>query len=251
MLGALRLMTVERGIDPRGFVLLPFGGAGPLHAAALAERAGHRAHPLPARLRRALRARPRRRRTPPRRAHAPSCSAGDSLTAARLSGEREALIARGPDGARRRSLARARSPRAALPRPVLRAGGRGSPSPSARTACERRSRARTSSATATATTPPSRAGQHPRVGLGLAARAAPLAAHAAVPAPDLSPIIFDGGSVDAAVYRGELAARNASLRARLCARCPEATLLVPPGWSGEVDAHGTVHLHRAGPRPAG
>ena len=33
---ALRVVTVERGIDPRGFALLPFGGAGPMHAAALA-----------------------------------------------------------------------------------------------------------------------------------------------------------------------------------------------------------------------
>jgi N-methylhydantoinase A len=40
MLGALRLMTVERGIDPRSFALMPFGGAGPLHAAALAEGLG-------------------------------------------------------------------------------------------------------------------------------------------------------------------------------------------------------------------
>ena len=38
MLGALRVLTVERGIDPRGFALMPFGGAGPLHAAALAEQ---------------------------------------------------------------------------------------------------------------------------------------------------------------------------------------------------------------------
>jgi N-methylhydantoinase A len=36
MIRALRVMTVERGIDPRGFALLPFGGAGPMHAAALA-----------------------------------------------------------------------------------------------------------------------------------------------------------------------------------------------------------------------
>ena len=64
---ALRVMTVERGIDPRGFALLAFGGAGPLHACALAERARHRAHPLPARLRRPLRARPRGRGAPPRR----------------------------------------------------------------------------------------------------------------------------------------------------------------------------------------
>jgi N-methylhydantoinase A len=36
MVRALRVMTVERGIDPRGFAMLPFGGAGPMHAAALA-----------------------------------------------------------------------------------------------------------------------------------------------------------------------------------------------------------------------
>ena len=36
MIRALRLVTVERGIDPRDYALLPFGGAGPMHAAALA-----------------------------------------------------------------------------------------------------------------------------------------------------------------------------------------------------------------------
>jgi N-methylhydantoinase A len=30
-------VTVERGIDPREYALLPFGGAGPMHAAALAD----------------------------------------------------------------------------------------------------------------------------------------------------------------------------------------------------------------------
>jgi N-methylhydantoinase A len=40
MLGALRMMSVERGIDPRGFALMPFGGAGPLHALALASALG-------------------------------------------------------------------------------------------------------------------------------------------------------------------------------------------------------------------
>ncbi len=37
---ALRVMTVERGIDPREYALMPFGGAGPLHACALAEELG-------------------------------------------------------------------------------------------------------------------------------------------------------------------------------------------------------------------
>ena len=36
MVRALRVVTVERGIDPRRFALLPFGGAGPMHATAIA-----------------------------------------------------------------------------------------------------------------------------------------------------------------------------------------------------------------------
>jgi N-methylhydantoinase A len=37
MLRALRVVSVERGHDPREFALVAFGGAGPLHACALAE----------------------------------------------------------------------------------------------------------------------------------------------------------------------------------------------------------------------
>jgi N-methylhydantoinase A len=40
MVRALRVVTVERGIDPRRFSLLPFGGAGPMHAAAIAAELG-------------------------------------------------------------------------------------------------------------------------------------------------------------------------------------------------------------------
>src|SRR4051812_435076 len=37
MARAVRVMTVERGVDPRDLALLAFGGAGPLHAAAIAD----------------------------------------------------------------------------------------------------------------------------------------------------------------------------------------------------------------------
>jgi N-methylhydantoinase A len=37
MTGALRVVSVEQGLDPREFALVAFGGAGPLHACALAE----------------------------------------------------------------------------------------------------------------------------------------------------------------------------------------------------------------------
>jgi N-methylhydantoinase A len=40
MVGAVRVVSVERGHDPRAFTLVPFGGAGPLHGAALADLLG-------------------------------------------------------------------------------------------------------------------------------------------------------------------------------------------------------------------
>ncbi len=40
MVHALRVVTVQRGIDPRRYALLPFGGAGPLHATQIAEELG-------------------------------------------------------------------------------------------------------------------------------------------------------------------------------------------------------------------
>ena len=42
MESALRRVSVERGYDPRTFTLLAFGGAGPLHACALASSLGIR-----------------------------------------------------------------------------------------------------------------------------------------------------------------------------------------------------------------
>ena len=64
MVRALRVVTVERGVDPRGYALLPFGGAGP--DARRRARRGARDLPdrLPARQRRALGARADRRRAP-------------------------------------------------------------------------------------------------------------------------------------------------------------------------------------------
>lgn len=40
MVRALRVVSVERGVDPRQLTLVPFGGAGPLHQAALARGLG-------------------------------------------------------------------------------------------------------------------------------------------------------------------------------------------------------------------
>ena len=40
MANAIRLVSIERGLDPRDFSLVAFGGAGPLHAGGIAEKMG-------------------------------------------------------------------------------------------------------------------------------------------------------------------------------------------------------------------
>ena len=40
MMGAVRVISVEQGEDPRDFTLVAFGGAGPLHAADVARNMG-------------------------------------------------------------------------------------------------------------------------------------------------------------------------------------------------------------------
>jgi N-methylhydantoinase A/oxoprolinase/acetone carboxylase beta subunit len=49
MVRAVRVVTVERGVDPRDLALVAFGGAGPLHACAVAEALGMRAVIVPPR----------------------------------------------------------------------------------------------------------------------------------------------------------------------------------------------------------
>ena len=47
MVGAVKEISVMRGLDPRDYALLAYGGAGPLHAAAIAEELGMRAVLIP------------------------------------------------------------------------------------------------------------------------------------------------------------------------------------------------------------
>ena len=47
MAKVLRIVSVERGLDPREFVLMAFGGGGPLHACALADDLGMRSVVIP------------------------------------------------------------------------------------------------------------------------------------------------------------------------------------------------------------
>jgi N-methylhydantoinase A len=55
--------------------------------------------------------------------------------------------------------------------------------------------------------------------------------------------VFAGEELRAAVLRGALAPGTRVRAPALCAQA-EATVLVPPGWAGTVDATGSLLLRR-------
>ncbi len=116
MVRALRVMTVERGLDPRDFALLAFGGAGALHAAAIADELGIARVLVPAAsgVLSALGLAAAQRRVHVQRT---VLRAGDELDDALLQALRDELATQLPA---RAAAARDRRP-GALPRPVARA----------------------------------------------------------------------------------------------------------------------------------
>jgi N-methylhydantoinase A len=58
-------------------------------------------------------------------------------------------------------------------------------------------------------------------------------------------VVFAGTEHDAQIVRGE-PAPGERIEGPAVAELPEATLAVPPGWSGSVDEAGTIVLERAG-----
>jgi len=257
MLGALRVMTVERGIDPRALALMPFGGAGPLHACALAEGLGIERVLCP-------------------RASGVLCALGLAAAPPRCDAARTVMLA----GA---SLTRERvativatllgTASAELRGPIERAR--------ARYELRYRGQSFELPVDEELPVPPAAPGQGPS-----AAGADPAALtdrfHAAHelrygyrdeqaevelvtmrvsvwgPRPALSPhaasghaeaaagrveVVIDGDRAPAALLRGEPRPGQA-LRGPAVVALPEATLLIRPGWSGSVDAHGTIALAR-------
>jgi N-methylhydantoinase A len=266
MLGALRVMTVERGIDPRGFALMPFGGAGPLHAAALAEEIGIERILCP-RASGVLCALGLAAAAPRRDVARTVMLAGASLSPERLAGERDALIAEA-----RAALAAA--PSRLRVRYELRYRGQSFELPveeeiggSARDrSAPDRSVPRGSVHGADGLEPAELREAFARVHeqrygyrdddaevelvnvrvsvWGPSPALRPQAAGSApAPAADVREIVFGGEHLQAAVLRGEPAPGTLLSGPALCA-LGEATLLLPPGWSGEVDCYGTIHLHR-------
>jgi N-methylhydantoinase A len=257
MLGALRVMSVERGVDPRGFALMPFGGAGPLHAAALARELGVSRILCP-RASGVLCALGLAAAAPRRDAARTVMLDADALSPERLSRERDKLI----DEA---SAALSSAPWRIRVRHELRyagqsfelaveeelapaahdPGGRdlGALDPDAlcaefarahelrygyrddRAAVELVNLRVSVWGASPALRPRVQGGQHPDT--------------------DVRPIVFDRGeALPASILRGELAPGTRVCGPALCA-LPEATLLVAPGWSGEVDEFATIRLMSA------
>jgi len=241
MVRALRVVTVERGIDPRRFALMPFGGAGPMHAAALAQELDMerilcpRASGVLSAL--GLIASERRRditRT--------VLLSGDELTAERLAGVvaelREAIGSRLEDAA----------PEATF---ELRYAGQafelaiaGPTEPDPADLCER-----------FAAEHERRYGyRDPDAEVELVNVRLALTIPASAPEPEAARegrlerstrrTRFGGEWVDAEVMRGEPEA-GTTATGPCVFELPEATLVLPPGWSAEVDSHGTIAAARS------
>jgi N-methylhydantoinase A len=247
MLGALRLMTVERGIDPRGFVLMPFGGAGPLHAASMAQELGIERILCP-RASGVLSALGLAAAAPRRDVSRTVMLGADSLPGERLGEERETLISEACSAlggsaqrlrVRHELRYRGQSFELAVEEEIDPGRGDGGLGHAAlrqmfASAHEARYGYRDDSAEVELV--------NMRVSaFGPAPALRPRAAPGPEPVAGTHPVVFAGERIPATILRGELAPATPLSGPALCA-LPESTLLVPPRWSGTVDAHGTVHL---------
>ena len=236
MVRALRVVTVERGIDPRGFALLPFGGAGPMHAAGIAAELGIETILCP----RAggvlsafgLCASERRRDT----ARTVMLSGGE-LNADRIAAEVDSMIAEtgaGFEEAEARLTYKLRYAGQAFELPVP---GPADPDPAQlvegfERAHEERYGHRDPD------------GEVVLVDVDLAM---------VVPGPSPRPVAaagetlrrssrqvhFDGAWIETPVLRGEPAA-GTEAEGPVVFELPEATFVVPPAWATKVDDHGTI-----------
>lgn len=254
MIRALRVMTVERGVDPRGLALLAFGGAGPLHAAAIADELELDTILCP-------------------RASGVLAALGLVVSERRRDAQRSVLLA--GDELTADAVAEAVAELATRARGELggeaeRAGG--DPDPVAiRVTCELRYRGQAFELAVEASERPDPddlreafAAAHEEAygyrdpegvvelvnvrvtatepGQDLDAAAAGAAARGAERGRRRA--IFAGSEHDAEVLRGE-PDPGAGLEGPAICELPESTVVIPPGWSARVEASGTVRLERA------
>jgi N-methylhydantoinase A len=241
MIRALRVVTVQRGIDPRRYALFAFGGAGPLHAAAIAEELGigtivcPRASGVLAAL--GLVVSPRRRDV-----QRSVLLSGESLTGEAVADEVAALGERAREalGERAAELSAIYELRYRGQAFELAVAGGLRPTPQElRAAFE--------------------ALHEERYGYSDSEQTLELVTirvTAIVPGIDVAlagerdegevsygrrTAVIAGSEIDVQVLRG-VPAPGTEIEGPAIVELPEATLLVTPGWSGAVDATGTVRL---------
>src|SRR4051794_6851708 len=244
MVRALRVVTVERGVDPRGFALLPFGGAGPMHAAAIAAELGIEAILCP----RAggvlsalgLCASERRRDT----ARTVMLSGGE-LTAERVAAEVSAMVEETAAGMEEEAEARVvyqlRYAGQAFELPVP---GPVDPDPAELVeGFERIHEERYGHRDPK--------GEVVLVDVDLALvvpgpTPQPAASEEAAPERSSRSVHFDGDWIETPVLRGEPAA-GSEVESPVVFELPEATFVIPPGWRTSVDQHGTIEARWLSP----
>jgi N-methylhydantoinase A len=243
MVRALRVVTVERGIDPRRFALLPFGGAGPMHAAAIAAeleidrilcpRAGGVLSAL------GLCASDRRRDTT-----RTVMLSGSDFTAERVSAAVEELASGlgGGAGATAEVTYEMRYAGQAFELPVS-----GSTDPDPADLAERFASAheqlyghRDPDAEVVLV--------HIRLAMVTpGARPGPSTAAGAVERGSRQ-VRFDGEWLETPVLRGEPSA-GTEAEGPIVFELPQTTLVLPPGWHAEVDGTGTIRADTGGATP--
>jgi N-methylhydantoinase A len=245
MVRALRVVTVERGVDPRRFALLPFGGAGPMHAAAIAAeleiervlcpRAGGVLSAL------GLCASDRRRDT----AHTVMLS-GAELSAQRIAAEVDELASGADEGSSSQFPAYEAGNRKLEVVYEMRYAGQafelpipGSARPDPADLVARFERAHEE-----------RYGHRDPDGEVVLVHIR-LAMVAPGPQPGLSaardsdviegsrPVRFDGEWIETPILRGEPPA-GLTAEGPVIYELPESTFVVPPGWRTKIDAAGTI-----------
>ncbi|HEY4451558.1 MAG TPA: hydantoinase/oxoprolinase family protein [Solirubrobacteraceae bacterium] len=249
MLGALRVMSIERGIDPRACALMPFGGAGPLHAAALAGELGidrvlcPRASGVLSALGLAA--------APPRRDVARSVLLrGDRLSSEAVRRARGELLAQAEEelGARPARVRVAyelrycgQSFELRVEEELAALGAAGLEPTGLRAAFAREHERRYGYSDAAAevelvTMRVSVWGSAPQLRMAGSDRA-----QAQVQA---GRVRFAGEWLPASILHGEPARATTLGGPALCA-LGDSTLFVPPGWGAQIDEYGTIHLRSA------
>ena len=240
MLRALRVVTVEQGVDPRDFALLPFGGAGPMHAAELAAELGidrilcPRAGGVLSAF--GMLASARRRDTARTVALGPA-----QITAERIAAEVESLAGTISDGLDDAELAVNYELRYVGQSFELSVPGPPDPDPADLLEAfaeehERRYGFRDHEArielvaVAVALSEPAPSPE-------------PQPATGAAPTEGSRRVRFSDGWHDATVLRGE-PGPDSGLEGPAVWELPETTLVLPPTWQARVDEHGTVVAER-------